>query len=72
MKEKKTLPNLCATILMNEVFPRNEKNKVEIPPEITGILVHCEYHGIYTRRETREYLDKCVGLLEGMNGKKTE
>jgi hypothetical protein len=63
-RPKRTLPQLCATICINEVFPREAKHKVKIPPEFAGMLARREFNGEITRKELRAAMDRACELLK--------
>lgn len=63
--EEKTRRNKIAfNILINEVVPRANKCKKTVadflPANVCGALVSMEMMGEYTRRDTRNYLDKIL------------
>ena len=58
IKKRKSFPELCSTVLINEIIPREKKYGVKVPPRSVGLIVKDEHDGKITRKETRELLDK--------------
>ena len=62
-KEKKdrperTLPQLCATLVINEYQPRKDKYGYWVPNELAGLLARLEHEKVITRKTHRAALDK--------------
>lgn len=67
MKPQKSYAQRCFDFLMNELKPRARKLGVEVnvfmPHQIAAGLICAEMEGIVTRKQTREYLDQVVKLV---------
>ena len=57
MRKERTLAQLSAVILINEIEPRAKRHNHYPPHQLAGLIAFAEHEGATTRSDTRRYLD---------------